>query len=210
MVPSKITTYAVGVSIIALGVVVFDPTAVVLPRTEIVHAVVAPEPTADLSVSICGFDYPSSPVVEIAADEIARLSETYPSVCDVLWTFGGMTDYLGLAYDNDQNLIIISTVEEYYTQGGADLDAIVRHVVRHEFGHQVTYLTHTATIPENTNVLAELFATTPDIAWEVAADAFSVALDDSGSFPCNVTLEQVDTARNLLINLALDIPATVG
>lgn len=210
MVPSKITTYAVGVSIIALGVVVFDPTAVVIPRTEIVHAVVTPESSPDMSTSICGFDYPSSPVVEIAADEISKLSETYPSVCDMLWSFGGMNDYLGLAYDNDQDLIIISTVEDLYTQGGSELDAIVRHVVRHEFGHQVTYLTHTATIPENTIVLADLFSTTPDIAYEVAADAFSVALDDSGSFPCDVTLEQVETARTLLINLALDIPTTVG
>lgn len=212
---SKILTFAAGALAIAVGVVVFDPTAaIVTTRTES-STVSEPAPSATLAdqpavydtETICGFEYPSSPVVAIAADEINRLQTSYPSVCSVQWAFTGMTDYLGLAYDNSQNLILISLVENFYTQGGDELDTVVRHVIRHEFGHQITYETYSAYFPENAAALATLFETTPDIAYEVAADAMSVVLDPSGSYPRAVSVSQIASARAILSSVEVS-PAT--
>src|SRR5690606_25999662 len=96
----------------------------------------APEPKQEpTGVTVCGEDVEDNEVTRIAADEISRLaSEGYP-VCEAEWGFTDtLTDYLGLAYDNNKNFILLNTTADLYTRNDKPLDAKVRHVVRHEFG----------------------------------------------------------------------------
>lgn len=122
-------------------------------------------------------------VALIIEDEVTKLSEKFPTICDMNWTLTPMTDYLGLAYDDDAQKIEMNPEASLYTQGGAELDAMVRHVVRHEFSHQVTYLTYTLHNEGNGPILDAFFGASPGTGYEVAADAMAVAIDPSDIAP---------------------------
>ena len=159
----------------------------------------APQEAASAgAVVVCGEAVPDSEVSRIAADEISRLaSEGYP-VCEANWAFTDtMEKYLGLAYDNDRNFIMMNSNAEHYTTNDKPLDATVRHVVRHEFGHQVTFQFFASADPDSGPALAEIFTGDPNTpeGFEVAADAISAALgDDAEAYDPH----RIETARTML------------
>lgn len=148
---------------------------------------------------ICGQAVEEGEVTRIAADEISRLaSEGYP-VCDANWAFTPtMEKYLGLAYDNDRNFIMMNSNPEHYTTNNKPLDAMVRHVVRHEFGHQVTFQFYPANDPATDAELSYLFTgseNTAEPGHEISADAIAAALgDDAAAYDEH----QMATARTML------------
>lgn len=153
---------------------------------------------------VCGEAREDTAVTRIAADEIFRLtSEGYPA-CEVEWIFQdglpGSDAYLGLAYDNQNNSVQINTRTTTYTNTGKPLDAYVRHVVRHEFGHQITYVNYPATGGTATDrELAYLFTGDHQTleGYEVAADAIAAALSDDREA---YAAWQIDLAQSMLDN----------
>src|SRR5690606_26485918 len=99
------------------------------------------------------------------------------------WELTPMTDYLGLAYDGDEDLIEINPEASLYTQGGSELEPMVRHVVRHEFAHQIIFLSYTLHDETMGPALDAFFAATPGTGHEVAADALAIVLDPSEATP---------------------------
>lgn len=161
----------------------------------------APETTveAPAGLTVCGQPVEDNEVTRIAADEIFRLdAEGYP-VCEANWAFTDtMEKYLGLAYDNDRNFIMMNSNAEHYTTNDKPLDAMVRHVVRHEFGHQVVFQFYPANDPATDAELSYLFTgteNTEEPGHEIAADAIAAALgDDAAAYSSH----QINTARTML------------
>ena len=154
---------------------------------------------------VCGEVREDTEVTRIAADEIFRLTSLGYPACQVTWDFTDTMDdaYLGLAYDNDRNFVQINTDAATHTQGGTPLDAMVRHVVRHEFGHQVVFVSYTGRVPENDPALFRLFTGQEKTAYnhenghELAADMIAAALgDDRAAYDS----QRIQIAQDMLDN----------
>lgn len=120
----------------------------------------------------------------VALKEINRLREAYPPAQDVTWTFRSLSDrdVWGLAYNGDDNLIEIESEQMHYLDGEPVTDDMVRYVVRHELGHQITY-----DIYENDDAaesrLERLFTgeeTDAVDGLELSADVIAAVLNDAG------------------------------